>query len=151
MAERTDQLTETRSADHEVSLDEDVERSGGRGSALRDRAGTLFSPRRFVFALALSVAGLFAGGATIPLAGGLVGVLLGTLVAGVASERRPLAETGVAGAAVLGTSTLFDHLVWTLAGVGIPIVAVGAAVGFAVGALGGYLGADLRDGLTRDL
>ncbi|WP_336364231.1 hypothetical protein [Halalkalicoccus salilacus] len=152
MAERTDQTTRTRSrtaeAEHEGGLD-------GAGadaeSGVRERAGTLFSPARFLLALALSAVGLLAGSALIPIAGGFVGVLVGTFVVGLTSERRPLAETGVAGAAVVGVSTLFDYLVWTLVGVGLPIVAVGAAVGLAVGALGGYLGSDLRDGLTREL
>lgn len=152
MAERTDQTTRTRSRtiepEHEVGLDEsgvDAE------SGVRERAGGLFSPARFLLALALSAVGLLAGSATVPIAGGLVGVLVGTFLVGLASERRPLAETGLAGATVVGVSTLFDYLVWTLVGVGLPIVAVGAAVGLAVGALGGYLGSDLRDGLTREL
>lgn len=152
MAERTDQLTRNRSpeveSEHEVDLGD---RGSDADSGLRERTGTLFSPTRFLFALVLSVVGLLAGGATVPIAGGLVGVLVGTFLVGLASERRPLAETGLAGAAVVGTSTLFDYLVWTLVGVGLPIVAVGAAVGLAVGALGGYLGSDLRDGLTREL
>lgn len=152
MAERTDQTTRTRSraaeAEHEASLDgvgADAE------SGVRERAGALFSPARFLLAFMLSAAGLLVGSALIPIAGGPVGVLVGTFVVGLASERRPLAETGVAGAAVLGASTLFDYPVWTLVGVGLPIVAVGAAVGLAVGALGGYFGTDLRDGLTREL
>ena len=153
MAKRTDQTTRTRSrtaeAEHEVGLDEPGRR--GSGSGVRERAGTLFSPARFLLALALSMVGLLAGSATVPIAGGLLGVLLGTFLVGLASDQRPLSETGAAGAAVVGASTLFDYLVWTLVGVGLPIVAVGAAVGLAVGALGGYLGADLRDGLTREL
>lgn len=152
MAERDDQLTRTRSRTSGVEHDIGLEEPGSDAdSRLRERAGTFFSPARFLLALALSTVGLLAGGATVPIAGGLVGVLVGTFLVGLASERRPIAETGVAGAAVLGASTLFDYLVWTLVGVGLPIVAVGAAIGLAVGVLGGYLGSDLRDGLTREL
>jgi hypothetical protein len=156
MAERSDQLTRTRGregeADHEVEFGSDLDGPDpDAGSGLRERAGTLFSPRRFLLALALATAGMFVGGTTIPIAGGLLGVLLGCFLLGLVSERRPIAEAGVAGAAVVGTSTLFDYLVWTLAGVGVPIVLVGAAIGLGVGALGGYLGSDLRDGLTREI
>jgi hypothetical protein len=151
MAERTDQITRPRDeAEHEVCLD-DPGPGADSDPGVRERAGTLFSPARFLLALVLSAVGLFAGGATIPIAGGLLGVLLGTFLVGLVSERRPVSETAVAGATVVGISTLFDYLVWTLVGVGLPIVAVGAAVGLAVGALGGYLGSDLRDGLTREL
>lgn len=158
MVERSDQLTRTRSdteieTDHEVGLDgTETEVSGpDSGTSLRERAGTLFSPTRFLLALVLSAVGLFAGSATIPLVGGVLGILFGTFIVGLLSDGGTLAETGTAGATVLGASMLFDYLVWTLAGVGVPIVAVGAVVGLGVGALGGYLGADLRDGLTRGL
>lgn len=160
MSERSDQLTRTRTrSGADAEADNEVDPHGTEPgvsglesqSGLRERTGTLFSPRRFLLALVLSAVGLVVGSATVPLAGGVLGVLLGTFVVGLLSERGALAEAGVAGGAVLGASTLLDHLVWTLAGVGVPIVAVGAAVGLVVGALGGYLGGDLRDGLTRDL
>lgn len=163
MAEGPDQLTRTRSGeadlDHEVDLEGDTRPGLGAGtrtgidsgSGFRERVEALFSPRRFLLALALSTGGLFAGSAMIPIAGGLVGVLLGCFLAGLLGERRPITETAVAGATVVGTSTLIDHLVWTLIGIGAPIIAVGAAVGLVIGALGGYLGADLREGLTREI
>lgn len=148
MAERTDQLTETRSVDHEVDLDEPSEPSRGR---IRERAGSLFSPRRFLVALALVAAGVFVGGATIPVAGGLLGAFAGAFLLGVASEHRPMAEAGTAGAAVVGLSTAFDYFVWMVVGSGLPIAALGGAVGLVIGALGAYFGSDLRDGLTREL
>ncbi|MDL5362694.1 hypothetical protein [Halalkalicoccus sp. NIPERK01] len=147
MAERTDQLTETRPVDHEVDIGE----SASRGTRIRERAGTLFSPRRFLLALALVAAGTLVGGATLPVAGGVLGAFVGAFVLGVASEHRPMAEAGTAGAAVLGLSTAFDYLVWMVVGSGLPIAALGAGLGLVVGALGAYLGSDLRDGLTRDL
>ncbi|KYH26478.1 hypothetical protein HAPAU_15760 [Halalkalicoccus paucihalophilus] len=148
MAERTDQLTETRSADHEVDLDGSSEPPRGR---IRERAGTLFSPKRFLVALALVAVGVFVGGATIPLAGGLLGAFIAAFLLGVASERRPMAEAGTASAAVLGLSTVFDSLAWILADNGLAIVALGAVLGLVLGALGAYFGSDLRDGLTREL
>ncbi|MEM4782033.1 MAG: hypothetical protein QXG03_10805 [Halalkalicoccus sp.] len=149
MAERTDQLTETRSVDHEVDPGDPAETD--RPRTVRERAGTLFSPTRFVLALALVLAGTLVGGATIPLAGGLVGAFLGAFLLGAASETRPMAEAGAAGAAVLGLSTMFDYLVWVVVGSGLTIAALGALVGFVVCALGAYFGSDLRDGLTSEL
>lgn len=148
MVDRADQLTETRSVDHEVDLGEPANDSRGR---LRERAGTLFSPKRFLLALALVTAGTLVGGATIPIAGGVLGAFVGAFLLGVASDRRPMAEAGTAGAAVLGLSTAFDYLVWVVVGSGLPIAALGAGFGLVVGALGAYFGSDLRDGLTRDL
>lgn len=148
MAERTDQLTETRSEDHEVDLGEPPERSRG---GVRERAGTLFSPKRFALALVLVLAGTLVGGATIPVMGGVLGAFVGAFLLGVASEHRPMAEAGVAGAAVLGVSTAFDYLVWVVLGSGVTIAALGAAFGLVVCALGAYFGSDLRDGLTREI
>ncbi|MFC6903938.1 hypothetical protein [Halalkalicoccus tibetensis] len=148
MAERTDQLTETRSEDHEVDLGESSERSRGR---VRERAGTLFSPKRFLLALVLVLAGTLVGGATIPVMGGVLGAFVGAFLLGAASETRPMAEAGVAGAAVLGLSTAFDYLVWVVVGSGLTIAALGAVFGLVVCALGAYFGSDLRDGLTREI
>lgn len=152
MTERTDQLTRTRSEpDHEVDLDGTTGPDSGSRSGLRERAGTLFSPRRFLFALVLIAGGVLVGGATIPIAGGILGAFVGAFLLGAASERRPVTEAGTAGAAVLGVSTAFDYLVWMVVGSGLPIAAIGAAFGLVVGTLGAYFGSDLRDGLTREL
>lgn len=147
MAERTDQLTETRPVDHEVDIGE----SASRVNRVRERAGTLFSPRRFLLALVLVTVGIFVGGATLPVAGGVLGAFVGAFLLGVASEHRPMAEAGTAGAAVLGLSAAFDYLVWMVVGSGLPIAVLGAGLGLVVGALGAYFGSDLREGLTRDL
>lgn len=150
MAERTDQLTETRSVDHEVDLEDSSDARTGRGR-VRERAGSLFSPTRFLVALVLIVIGMVAGGATIPIMGGVVGAFLGAFALGIASESRPMAEAGTAGAAVLGLSTMFDYLPWVVLGSGLTIAALGAVFGLFVGMLGAYFGSDLRDGLTREI
>lgn len=151
MAERTDQLTETRSTDHEVDLGESEVATTGTRGRVRERAGTLFSPKRFGLALALVLAGTLVGGTIIPIAGGIVGAFLGAFLLGVASETRPMTEAGVAGGAVVGFSTAFDYLVWVVAGSGLTVAALGAVVGLVVCALGAYSGSDLRDGLTREI
>lgn len=150
MSERTDQLTETRSAEHEIDLGESS-RSSKRSHTVRKRAGTLFSPTRFLFALVLVFSGMLVGGATVPVMGGVFGAFLGSLLLGVVSEHRPMAEAGTAGAAILGLSTAFDYLIWVIIGSGLTIAALGAVFGFVVCALGAYFGADLRDGLTREI
>lgn len=160
MAERTDQLTRTRDSqvddpsEHDAAgsssertFDVDERTTGG----IRDRLTTLFSPTYFLLALVLSIVGLVVGSGTVPFAGGLVGVLLAGFAVGLISSHRPAAETAAAGAAVVGASTFLDYIVWTFVGIGLPIVAIGAVLGLGVGGLGGYLGSDLRDGLTRDL
>ncbi|WP_122088847.1 hypothetical protein [Halalkalicoccus subterraneus] len=151
MAKRTDQLTETRSADHEVALGESEAATAGARRRVRERAETLFSPKRFGLALALVLAGTLVGGATVPIAGGVVGAFLGAFLLGVASETRPVAEAGVAGGAVVGLSTASDYLVWIIAGSGLTVAALGAVVGLVVCGLGAYFGSDLRDGLTREI
>jgi hypothetical protein len=150
MAERTDQLTETRSVDHEVDLEESGKSQSGRGR-VRERAGSLFSPTRFLIALVLITVGMFVGGTTLPFVGGVAGAFLGAFLLGVASKHRPMAEAGTAGAVVLGLSTAFDYLVWVIIGSGLTIAALGAVFGLILGALGAYFGSDLRNGLTRDI
>lgn len=150
MAERTDQLTESRSVDHEVDLEEPAPGTGTRGR-VRERAGTLFSPKRFLLALVLVLAGTLVGGATIPVMGGVLGAFVGAFLLGVASEHRPMAEAGTAGAAVLGLWTAFDYLAWVVVGSGLSIAALGAGFGLVVCAFGAYFGSDLRDGLTREI
>lgn len=151
MAERTDQLTDTRSADHEVDLDEPSNapmRSRGR---VRKRAASLFSPTRFLLALVLVLAGTLVGGATIPVLGGAIGAFFGAFLLGAASESRPMAEAGTAGAVVVGFSTALDYLAWVVVGNGTTIAALGAVFGLFICALGAYFGSDLRSGFTREL
>ncbi|MCL7417676.1 MAG: hypothetical protein M8354_07550 [Halalkalicoccus sp.] len=151
MAERTDQLTETRSADHEVDHEVDLEESATRSRRVRERAGRVFSPKRFLVALVLVAAGVFVGGATVPIAGGLIGAFVAAFLLGVASDHRPMGEAGAAGAAVLGVSTAVNYLPWVVGGNGTTIAALGIALGAVLGALGAYFGSDLRDGFTREL
>lgn len=153
MDERTTQRTREREPDpvRDRTFEAEVGESTGRERTIRDRAVALFSPTRALVALALSVVGLVAGSAAVPVAGGVVGVFLAAFLVGLLAERRPITETALAGGAVLGASTLVDYLVWTLVGLGLPVVAIGAGVGLLVGGLGGYFGHDLRDGLTREL
>lgn len=128
------------------------EESAGVRTRLRRRLGRLFSPRAFAVAVVATAVGLVAGGA-VPLVGtltGYLGVFAAGFALGLAGWRR-YAEVGLAGAAAAGVSALLDHLVLSLAGVGAPVVAVGAGTGL-LAALGGhYFGRDLRGGLTRDL
>ena len=148
-----------RGTDFDVGIDE----SGG-GSAHRDaesrglreraaaRARRLFAPRRFLLALALSVGGALAG-TFVPLpAAGLAGVLLATFVFGLVVPERRYAEAAVAGGLVVGTSFLFDYLVFAfLGGLGVAPALLGAGLGAVVALAGTYFGRDLRHGLTRDV
>lgn len=153
MDERTTQRVREREPDpaRDRTFETDVGAATDRERTVRDRAGALFSPSRALVALAVSVAGLVTGSAVVPVAGGVVGVFLAAFLVGLFGERRPVTETALAGGVVLGASTLVDYLVWTLVGLGLPLVAIGVGVGLVVGGLGGYFGHDLRDGLTREL
>jgi energy-converting hydrogenase Eha subunit C len=92
-------------------------------------------------------------GTVLPIPGisGLVGIGLVGAVFGLASESSRYLELAVAGATASGVGTLLNYFVLTALGIGVPVVAVGAAAGVVAGVLGHYLGRDLRDGLTRDL
>lgn len=83
--------------------------------------------------------------------GDLLGIVAGTFLSGVATSRRHYVESGLAGLVAGGTATLLGNLALSLVGVGLPLVAVGAAAGGLAGLVGHYFGRDLRDGLTRDL
>ncbi len=151
MAERTDQLTDTRSVDHEVDLDEPSNASMRSRGRVRKRAVSLFSPTRFLLPLVLVLAGTLVGGATIPVLGGAIGAFFGAFLLGATCDSRPMAEAGLAGAAVVGLSTALDYIVWVVLGSGLPIAALGAVFGLFICALGAYFGSDLRDGLTSEL
>lgn len=110
------------------------------------------------FAIAVSTVGVGTAAvlAFVPLVGSYLGMLAGGFVAGLAIERRPLPEAGVA--AVL--SNLGILLVGALDGNGVvaalsalvslpPLsLATASVLSFAVGAFGAHFGDDLRDGLT---
>ncbi len=122
-------------------------------SRLRSRLGSLFSPRAALLAGASALVGLLVLGAVLPLGsvGSLLGIAAGSFVYGAVSTRRRYLEAAVAGGVVGSGAALLDYLVLTLAGVGLPIVAVSLVAGGLAGLVGHYFGRDLRDGLTREL
>jgi hypothetical protein len=134
------------------SAEESGQTVGGR-SGLRTRLGSLFSPRQALVAGASALAGFLLLGTLLPLGsvGSLLGIAAGSFVFGAVSSRRRYLEAAVAGGVVGSGAALLDYLVLTLAGVGLPIVAVSLVAGTLAGLLGHYFGRDLRDGLTRDL
>ena len=142
----------------EVELGEEASDPGPTEEAgLRQRVGgrakRLFSPRAFVAALLLSVGGLVAVDAVVPLPGaGLLGVFAAAFLFGLVSERRRYLETTVAGGLAFGASALVGYVVIAALGsIGAPLAAVAGGVGAVVGAVGHYFGRDLRDGLTREI
>jgi len=128
-------------------------RTGGLRGRVARRAGSLFSPRRFVVALIASAVGLFAVNAVVPLPGaGLLGIFAASFLFGLAVEERRYAEAAAAGAAVAGASTLLDFaLVALLGGIGLSLSLVAGGVGAVAGLAGTYFGRDLRAGLRRDI
>ncbi|WP_254840614.1 hypothetical protein [Natronomonas marina] len=138
--------------DSDGRTDESASEPGGT-ERVGTRAKRVFSPRAFLAALLLSVGGLVAANAVVPLPGaGLVGVFAATFLFGLVAERRRYLETAVAGGVSFGASTLVGYaVVAALGGFGVPLAAVAGGVGCAVGALGHYFGRDLRDGLTREV
>lgn len=157
MTERTDQLT---GSSDEVAVDEPLDPVG------RDAEGALdapagrtdetrgvrrwFSPRFFLLsAVLLAVA--VVGGSTVPVFGRPLGLFLVSFALGLVSSERRYAEVGLAGVAVGGVGSLLRNAVLTLTGVGLPLVAVSAAVGGVAALAGVYFGRDLRDGLTREV
>lgn len=145
--------------DFDVGIDEvaagDDQPSGqsGLGGRVASRATSLFAPRRFLLALGLSVVGLFAANAFVPLPGsGLLGVFLATFLFGLRAEERRYAEASAAGAVTVGASFLLDYAVVVFLGsIGPSLALVGAALGAVVGIAGTYFGRDLRHGLTQDI
>ncbi|WP_135535685.1 MULTISPECIES: DUF456 domain-containing protein [Halostella] len=157
MSERTDQIS--RSSE-EVSVDEslgdtfesDGLRTGATGSD--EEEGGLeqwFSPQAFLLSAILLTVGLVGGGTAIPLFGRPAGMLLVAFAFGLASGERRYGEVGLAGVVVGGLASLLRNAVLTIAGVGLPLVAVSAVVGGLAAVVGLYFGRDLRDGLTRDI
>jgi hypothetical protein len=131
----------------------DAGRADGFRSRLRRGAASVFSPRVFLLGTVLSLAGLFLAGPLLPLGGlgGLLGVALAGFVLGLGTREARYVELALAGVAAGGVGAVLDHLVLTIAGVGIPLVAFGAVTGGLAALVGHYFGTDLRRGLTRDL
>ena len=114
---------------------------------------TWFSLAPFGVGLLTVAIGAFGGMQLIPLVGSYLGILLGGFAAGLAFEKRPLLEVGLAGLLVGTVATVIQNLGLGLITIGpqgwIQIVLLGAVLGFGLGAIGAHFGNDLRDGLTR--
>lgn len=116
------------------------------------RLRSYFSPRGFLLALAVLGLPATAGSSLVPLVGGPLGLFVGAFVLGLVGRRRRYAEAGIAGATLGALGVLIGNMtIAVLAGIGIPLVALGGIVGLALGLVGLYFGRDLRDGLTRDI
>ncbi|WP_049980017.1 hypothetical protein [Halolamina rubra] len=156
--------TETE-AELAADADEEAGSSGGRLSGVRRRVGRLFSPRAFLLALGVVVAGVVAGGAIgglVPFmgtVGRVVGVFAATFLLGLGRSRRQYLEVGVAGAAVaavLAVTQVFSGVflpigVEWLQQYGLALGAIGAGSGAVASLLGYYFGRDLRAGLTKSI
>ncbi|MHB9287773.1 hypothetical protein ACKVMT_12135 [Halobacteriales archaeon Cl-PHB] len=140
--------------DVEVSVEPDTEQPAGRAGRFRSRlrhgAASVFAPRIFLLALVLSFVGLLIGGPLLPL-GGLVGVALAGFGVGLLTAGTRYVELALAGVVAGGLGAFLDHLVLTIVGVGMPLVAAGALTGGVAALVGHYFGNDLRRGLTRDV
>ena len=112
-----------------------------------------FSLAPFGVALLTVAIGAFGGMQLIPLVGSYLGILLGGFAAGLAFERRPFLEVGIAGLLVGTVATVIQNLGLGLITIGpqgwVQIALLGAVLGFGLGATGAHFGNDLRDGLTR--
>lgn len=115
-----------------------------------------FSSKRFAVATGAVALGAAGGMVLIPYVGTYLGMALGGFVAGLAFERRPLLEAGVAAvlvkAGTLATSLLGSGIVDAIVGfvsLSPSILLLSAVLSFGVGALGAHFGNDLRNGLTR--
>jgi len=121
------------------------------------RVRRLFSPRAFLLALVLSVAGLVAGGA-VPVVGYLgrfLGIALAAFALAFLSGGRRYVEVGLAGALASGLGfvlgTLNSALFPIVADYGLQIAGVGTTAGLLAALLGHYLGRDLKAGVTKEL
>lgn len=157
-----DQSAQSKSASAQPSPSQSTSTESSTSSAsfgrrLQHRAGNLFSPRVFLYAVVLLGGGMFAGNAFVPIPfldslAGLVGVFAGAFVLGLAVERSTLLESAAAGAVAAGLTVLLTNLTLSVvSGFGAPMAAFGAGTGLLAGALGAYFGGDLRDGLTTDI
>lgn len=158
MGERETQL-DRESGDVGVSIDglQEPDRTRrpateSRTSRLRDRATAVFSPRAFVATSIAVLIGYFVVGGLLPFGiTNLLGIAAGTFLVGLVTSESRYVESAAAGAAVGGVAAVAKHLVFTLVGLGLPVVAVGAVGGLLAGTIGHYFGRDLRTGLTQEL
>lgn len=129
-------------------------------SGLLTRLGRVFSPRAFLAALLLSVAGLALGQSVpilgqLPLVGqflGFLGVFLAGFVFGLGAKHRRYLEGALGGATAAGLAFVANAVLFTfVSDVGLQFAAVGAGIGAVAALIGVYFGRDLRNGLTRDI
>jgi hypothetical protein len=179
MGERTDQLPGSDDRDQDLLAESvtgstpghepDVDAGPGpadrsttaRNATVTDRVRArlaspfsgLFSVRVFVRLLAVTMVSTVLAGVVVPLGGvaGFLGIAVAGFAVGLADERHRYLEFGLAGAIAAGLATVFDHLLLTALGLGIPLVALGVGAGALAGIVGHYFGRDLRHGLTREL
>ncbi|ADD06527.1 uncharacterized protein Nmag_2975 [Natrialba magadii ATCC 43099] len=128
--------------------------TGSGGSRLGNLTGgrsleEYFSPKAFLALVLTLGAGLFAGGAVIPVAGQLVGIFAAAFLIGVIMSKRRYMELTGAGITA-GMLTTLDPVYFAL-GSGLTLLGIGAAIGFVASVAGYYFGRDLRDGLVRDV
>jgi len=139
----------------DAETDDSVAESEAEGFRERtaDHAKRVFSPRPFIAALLVTVAGLFAASTFVPIPGsGLLGVFVGAFLFGLAVDERRYVETALAGGIAAAASTLLDFAVVAfLGGFGVSLAAIAGGLGAAVGVVGAYFGRDLRNGLTREI
>lgn len=152
-------------ADATAGTDADAETDAsatvrGRLRGRLPSVGIPFSPKRFGLAVGLITVGIVAGG-WIPFVGAItqyVGLFGAAFLLG-ATGLSGYLETGAAGAAAAGLSTVLGLLttgtfvigVDVLQRYGLAVAGVGVSIGLLVSLIGLYFGRDFKDGLTRSL
>lgn len=174
MAERTEQRSRDRDVGVDVDTDfgdltesseettesggirerlgRDTQRQGIRGR-ISDRLSSVFSVRTFALTLVLTVVLAFLTGTFVPVvpASSLIGVFAAGFLLGAGSEDSHYVEVGAATLFSGAVTAVLGHLVLSLAGMGVPVLAVGASASGLAGVVGHYFGRDLRAGLTQDI
>lgn len=115
-----------------------------------------FSPLGAAVAVVTVGVGAAAGLALVPIVGSYLGMVLGGFLAGLATEDRPVLESGFAAAlaglgiissGALAGNGILDALA-ALGSVAPTALLVSTVLSFGVGAFGAHFGDDLREGLT---
>lgn len=156
MPERESQLERDVSVDVGTDLDRESDARGETredGGWLRNRLASLASPRSFLVALVLTIAGLFIFGAVpfLGVVGDLLGIAAAGFIYGLGAGNSRYVEMALAGALAGGGSAVLGNLIVALVASGTTLVVAGAVVGALAGVVGHYFGRDLRHGLTREL
>ncbi|MFD1513371.1 hypothetical protein [Halomarina rubra] len=126
---------------------------------MADTDASWFSLKRFAVALLSVGTGAAVGVEFVPMVGLYVGTLAGGFAAGLAFERRPLLESGLAGlfagmGVLLVSKLVGGNIIEAILGLIAlqpQLLVISAALSFTTGMLGAYFGNDLRDGLTRPI